>query len=181
MFVVLICGSLLGYLVAHFSTAWAYALRGLVRVPASIPALFLSLLFIGMGAPLWLGAGIAASPLAFGKAFTRARALNGSAHAEFARATGVPETMLLRRDLAHELRTNGLSEAARAFAEVTIVVATVSFLGFGARPPHRDLGLMIAASRETLLAAWWTALFPALVLVLLIFFARLTAGIGDRK
>jgi len=72
-----------------------------------------------------------------------------------------------------------LSSAARALAAVTIVLSTVSFLGFGAVPPHRDLGLMIAASKLYFLHAWWTAAFPAAALMILILFARLAAGLDE--
>ena len=68
---------------------------------------------------------------------------------------------------------------ARALAAVTIILSTVSFLGFGAEPPHRDLGLMIAAARAYYLHAWWTAAFPALGLMAVVLFARLAAGLDE--
>jgi peptide/nickel transport system permease protein len=64
-------------------------------------------------------------------------------------------------------------------AAVTIILSTVSFLGFGAIPPHRDLGLMIAAAKPYYLQAWWVAAFPALALTTLILFARLAAGLDE--
>ena len=111
-----------------------------------------------------IAAGLAAAPLAFVRTFDRARLLAASRHAEFARATGIQGGTLMRRDLAYEFRDTFLTIAARALAAVTIMLSTVSFLGFGAVPPHRDLGLMIAAARATYLDAWWTAAFPALAL-----------------
>jgi peptide/nickel transport system permease protein len=58
----------------------------------------------------------------------------------------------------------------------------MSFFGFGAVAPARDLGLLIAAGQSTLLAAWWIAVFPAATLALLILCARLAAGLsgGER-
>jgi peptide/nickel transport system permease protein len=64
-------------------------------------------------------------------------------------------------------------------AAVAIILSTVSFLGFGATPPHRDLGLMIAAARDTYFEAWWTATFPAAALALLILCARLAAALEE--
>ena len=58
-------------------------------------------------------------------------------------------------------------------------MASFSFLGFGAEPPRRDLGLMIAAAKAYYLHAWWTAAFPALALTILILFARLAAGLDE--
>ena len=87
--------------------------------------------------------------------------------------------MLLRRDLAYEFRDMFLPIVARAFASVTIILSTLSFLGFGAAPPHRDLGLMIGAARPNYLEAWWMVAFPALTLVILILLARLAAGLDE--
>jgi peptide/nickel transport system permease protein len=64
-------------------------------------------------------------------------------------------------------------------AAVAIILSTLSFLGFGAVPPHRDLGLMIAAAKSSYLHAWWTAAFPALVLMAFILLARLAAGLEE--
>jgi peptide/nickel transport system permease protein len=86
---------------------------------------------------------------------------------------------LLRRDLTYEFRDSFLSIAARALAAVTIVLSTVSFLGYGATPPHRDLGLMIAAARDVYFDAWWTAAVPAAALAFFILCARLAAGLDE--
>jgi len=177
--VTLIGGSLLGFIVARAPFALAITLRRLAGVLAALPGLFLAILLGGLGVYAAFSAGIAAAPIAFVRAFDRARSLGRSAHADFARATGAPASALLQRDLAYELRAGFVSAAARVFAAVTIILSTASFFGFGARPPNRDLGLMLAAARESYLAAWWTALFPALALVLLILFARLAAGLDE--
>ncbi len=143
--------------------------------------LLLAILFIGLTdrsfAPI--AAGLAAAPLGFGRAFDRANALAVSRHAEFALATGISPGALLRRDLTYEFRDTFLSIVTRALAAVTIILATVSFLGFGATPPHRDLGLMIAAAREVYFDAWWTATFPTLALAALILCARLAASLEE--
>jgi peptide/nickel transport system permease protein len=143
--------------------------------------LLLAILIVGVGGRgLWaLAAGLASAPTAFVRGFDRARALGRSPHAEYARASGIPAATLLKRDLAYEFRDAFLSIAARGLAAVTITLSTVSFFGFGAIPPHRDLGLMIAAARPTYLVAWWTAGFPALVLVALVLCARLAAALEE--
>src|SRR5262249_11555258 len=123
--------------------------------------------------------GLAAAPVAFVRAFQRAEMQERAAHSEYARAAGISAMTLLRRDLVYEFTQTILSSAARALAAVAIILSTVSFLGFGAEPPHRDVGLMIAASKGYFLDAWWTAAFPALALTLLILFARLAAGLDE--
>jgi peptide/nickel transport system permease protein len=179
--VTVIVGGLLGFLAARLPWGLGLFTRWIAGVLGAVPALFLAILLIGLTARglAPLVAGLAAAPLAFARAFDRARELGLSRHAEFARATGISSNALLRRDLAYEFRDTFLVNATRALAAVAIILSTVSFLGFGATPPHRDLGLMIAAARDTYFDHWWTATFPAAALALLILCARLAAALDE--
>ena len=174
-------GGLFGAVAARLPRYAGLTLRGAMGVLASIPALLLAILAIGLSARFYapLAAGLAAAPLAFVRAYDRVDAQSGSTHAEYARATGIAVATLLRRDLTYEFRDTLATVAARALAAVTIILATVSFLGFGATPPARDLGLMIAAAKANFLHAWWAAAFPALALIVLILCARLAAGLDE--
>ena len=177
--IAIILGGLFGAVAARLPKPLALILRGLVGVLAAIPALLLVILMIGLighsFAPF--AAGLAAAPLGFVRAFDHVNLK--SSHAEYARATGIPAATLLKRDLTYEFRTMLGAVFARALAAVTILLSTASFLGFGASPPGRDLGLMIAASKMSYFSAWWTAAFPALALVLVILCARLAAGLEE--
>lgn len=177
--VAILLGGLLGAVAARAPRPFAAGLRGIMGIFAAVPALLLIILLIGLTArslsPLM--AGLAAAPLAFVRAFDQVDLR--SLHAEYARATGIPAITLLRRDLTYEFRATFASIAARALAAVTIILSTASFLGFGAEPPARDLGLMIAAAKSTYYTQWWTGAFPALALVLLILCARLAAGLEE--
>lgn len=181
MIIAILVGGLFGFVATRLPWRSGYAMRWAAGIFASVPSLLLAILLVGLSersfAPI--AAGFAAAPFAFCRAFDRARALARSQHAEYARASGIPAMMLLRRDLAYEFRDMFIGVAARALAAVTITLSTLSFLGFGAVPPHRDLGLMIAASRSVYLEAWWTAAFPALVLLLIILCARLAAALEE--
>jgi peptide/nickel transport system permease protein len=149
---------------------------------AAVPALLLALPIVALTARGYAGlaAGLAAAPLAFVRAFDRARVAGRLGHAEYARATGISASALLNRDLAYEFRDTLLPTLARSLAAVAIILSTMSFLGSGALPPHRDLGLMIAAAaKASYLQAWWTAAFPALALMLFILLARLAAGLDE--
>lgn len=176
-----LAGGLLGFVTAHLPRPAGATLRWAVGAFATIPALLLALLLIGLTTRGYAGAaaGLAAAPLAFIRAFDRARGQSRLGHAEYARATGISASALLNRDLAYEFRDTFLPTVARALAAVAIILSTVSFLGFGAVPPHRDLGLMVAAAKATYMQAWWTAAFPALALMLLILLARLAAGLDE--
>jgi peptide/nickel transport system permease protein len=179
--IALAAGSFFGFVAARFPWKGGEGLRWLAGILGAVPALLLAIFFVGIAYRDYaaIAAGLAASPLAFARTYDRAKLLSASRHAEFARATGIEGGTLMRRDLAYEFRDTFLTIAARALAAVTITLSTMSFLGFGAVPPHRDLGLMIAAARATYLQAWWVAAFPALALLLLILFARLAAALDE--
>jgi peptide/nickel transport system permease protein len=172
-------GGFFGAVAARLPRPLALTVRGIVGVFAAIPALLLMILLVGLTSHFFapLAAGLAAAPLAFVRMLDRVDL--DSTHSEYARATGIPVMTLLKRDLTYEFRQKLGTVTARALAAVTIILSTASFLGFGAEPPARDLGLMIAASKATYLSAWWTGAFPALALVLLILCARLAAGLDE--
>jgi peptide/nickel transport system permease protein len=46
--------------------------------------------------------------------------------------------------------------------------ASLSFLGLGAQPPTAEWGAMLAAGRPYIRSAWWLALFPGLMLTLVV-------------
>lgn len=179
--IAIVAGAVAGFAAVRAPLRLGQVLRALCGVLGAIPVLLLAVVIVGlMGhdfAPV--AAGLAASPAIFNRSFDRAMRLARSRHAEYARATGIPGTTLLRRDLVYEVRGNFVNVAGRALASTTIALATLSFLGFGAAPPHRDLGLMIATARASYLDVWWPALFPALTLTLFVLFARLAAALDE--
>jgi peptide/nickel transport system permease protein len=179
--IVLLFGELAGFAAARLGLGLGLVLRWIARVLGAVPPLLLALLAIALSGTDYaaLAAGLAAVPLSFARAFDRASNADRTANAEYARATGIPPSTLFRRDLAYEFRDRITSIAARAFAAVTITLATASYFGFGVTPPARGLGLMIAAAQQYYLTAWWIAAVPALALILTVLFARLAAGLEE--
>jgi peptide/nickel transport system permease protein len=62
-----------------------------------------------------------------------------------------------------------------------ILLAGLSYLGFGVQPPTAELGGIIADGQGYLLTAWWIATLPGLVLVLFgVSVGLIGEGISDR-
>jgi len=180
----LVFGTLAGLMTAHLLGGLGTVLRIAAGVVAAVPVLLLAILFAvlaGHGSAAF-AAGLAAAPAQFVRSFDRTRTLLSGRQADFARASGITSWALLKRDLAHAFAASLVAMAARAFAAVAITLATMSFFGFNAAPPERDLGLMIASARIAFDSAWWAAAFPAGVLVLVVLAAHLAAGLsGDER
>ena len=179
--IAMLAGAVAGFAAVRAPFGLGPATRWLVGLFGAVPMLLLAVALVavfGHGFSV-IAAGLVAAPPAFMRSYDRAAAYANSPHVEFARATGIPARTLLRRDLIYEIRANLVAVASRALAAVVIVLSTMSFLGFGALPPHRDLGLIIADARGTYLHAWWSAAFPALALALLILFARMAAALEE--
>jgi len=177
--VALLFGGIFGAVAARLPRPLALALRGVFGVLGAIPPLLLAIVIVGLAGHgfVALAAGFGAAPLGFVRAFDQVDLR--SAHSIYAHATGIPGVTLLKRDLTYEFRNNIGAVMARALAAVTIIVSTASFLGFGAEPPARDLGLIIAAAKINHFTAWWTAAFPGIALILFILCARLAAGLDE--
>lgn len=63
-------------------------------------------------------------------------------------------------DIAHAVSNN----AARDFARIIVLFATIDFFGWGVQPPTPTWGAMLANAYENLEIAWWAAMFPAICL-----------------
>lgn len=177
--IAIIMGGLFGAVAARLPRPLALLLRCLFGILGSIPALLLTIVIAGLAGHdfVAVAAGVAVAAPTFVRAFDHIDL--SSPHTEYAKATGIPGMTLLQRDLTYNFRQMIGSVMARALAAVTIVLSTASFLGFGASPPARDLGFIIAAAKISYLSAWWTVFFPALALVVFVLCARLAAGLEE--
>jgi len=58
--------------------------------------------------------------------------------------------------------------AAVQFGAAILAISTLSFLGYGAKPPTPEWGLLIAEGRNYLATSWWLTTLPGLVVVLVV-------------
>jgi len=54
-----------------------------------------------------------------------------------------------------------------SFSQIMLLESSLSFLGLGVQPPDMSLGSMVGSGRDYLINAWWVALIPSIVLVLI--------------
>jgi peptide/nickel transport system permease protein len=86
---------------------------------------------------------------------------------EACRARGDRAAHILGREVLPNILSPVLIDAGFRFIYSVIIIASLSFLGFGIRPPDADWGLMISENRSAIQLNPWATLVPALTLALL--------------
>lgn len=92
-----------------------------------------------------------------------------------ARVLGAGPPRIIFRHIALNALPPLLTQVALATGGAVLLVASLSFLGLGERPPAPSLGGLINASKTQLQDAWWYPLFPGAVLALLLLSLNLLA------
>lgn len=147
-------------------------LMSAIDVLLAVPSLLLSLLIVsGLGSgPVHLGlaVGLASVP-AFARV-TRAEVLRISAQTfvEAAAGYGLSRRRILMRHILPHARTPLVTLGALELATMVLSVSTLSFLGYGTRPPDPEWGNLIAEGREHFATAWWLTALPGLVLAMVV-------------
>ena len=73
--------------------------------------------------------------------------------------------IIFRHAVPNVLRPNIVFSMADFVLNI-LLVASLSFLGLGVRPPTAEWGAMVADGQNFLLNAWWITTFPGIVLVI---------------
>lgn len=145
-------------------------MRGVDMVLA-IPQLVFALLLLSLVGPQWwlliLAVGLSQAP-------QTARVIYGAAQSvtekDFVKAVavwGVPTRKILARHVLPNLTTPLMVELGLRLSYSIVLIAGLSFLGFGAPPPSPDWGVMVNENRIGLASNAWGVLAPALLLALL--------------
>lgn len=85
-----------------------------------------------------------------------------------ARALGVPEWRILLRHVLGHTGAPVLISATVAVAQAVMTESALSFLGFGVQPPAASWGLLLQNAQSHLATAPWMALFPGLMIFVLV-------------
>jgi peptide/nickel transport system permease protein len=92
-------------------------------------------------------------------------ALREQPFVEAARAAGIGDWQLVRRQLWRNLAPSLIVLATLWLPQAIVYTAGLSFLGLGVPPPTPEWGRLIADGTESIADAWWLALLPSLALV----------------
>jgi peptide/nickel transport system permease protein len=83
------------------------------------------------------------------------------------RSLGYSSPRILFRHVIPNVIRPSLTFATMDVVAAMVVLAAMSYLGFGTQPPVADLGSIIAGGQPYLLSAWWISTLPAVILIAL--------------
>lgn len=140
-----------------------------VDVVLSIPGLLLSLAIITV---LGYGTINVAIAVGLGSVASCARVMRAevlrvrvSVFVEAAHASGVRPLGVLLRHILPNSAGPVLVLAVLDFGTAMLAVSSLSFLGYGAKPPAPEWGSLISSGRDFLDSGWWLTTLPGLVVV----------------
>lgn len=85
-----------------------------------------------------------------------------------ARSIGIKDSRIIIRHIMPNIISPFLVQATLSLSSAILVEASLSFLGLGIQPPNPSWGSMLNESRKIMELAPWTALYPAIAIILTI-------------
>ena len=180
----LVGGVLVGAVAGYYGDLVDDALMRAVETLYAIPFLVLVLaVMAAFGRNLTfaiLGVGIASIPTFARLIRSRVLSVREADYVEAARAAGVRDRNIIRRHVVPNSFAPVLVQATLQVGYSIIVVAGLSFLGFGAQPPTPSWGQMLSVSKDYMIQNVWFSIWPGLaILVTVVGFNVFGDGLRD--
>jgi peptide/nickel transport system permease protein len=163
-------GSLLGIVAGYYGKWVDGIISRIFDILLAFPSILLAIAVVSVLGPSLKNALIAIAIInvpTFGRLLrSRVLSVKEEEYITAARAIGMSDT----RILVHHILPNSLApiivQGTLAIATAIIEAAALGFLGMGAQPPTPEWGKMLADSKDFILQAPWTVLFPGLAIML---------------
>lgn len=177
-----VCGVIVGAFTGYFGGWLDEVLMRINDVVFAFPSILLALVFVsifGTGKYNVIGAlGIAFIP-SFARIvrgeFIKYREMD---YVKSARLAGVSELRIIFVHILPNAMPVLLSSIMIGFNNAVLAEAGMSYLGIGVQPPSASLGSMLSESQTYLFSAPWYALFPGLMIILMVLGLSLLADRG---
>lgn len=144
---------------------------GAAETANAVPPVIAGILVAAVLGPGTLGASVAVALVSWPPLAAHAAALvqetRAAAHLTAQRAIGSPPLWILTRHILPAVAAPVARHAVLRLPGIALALASLGFLGLGARPPAPEWGLTLAESLPYVERAPWAALVPAAMLLLL--------------
>lgn len=168
----MILGGFLGLIAGYYRAASDAVIMRVLEVINSIPFLILALLVMSV-----FGSGIPQLIIVLGIfGIQPARIIRSEVlsvreedYVMAAKALGGGDLRIILKHILPNSIASLMVVATMQIGVNIIVIAGLSFLGFGVKPPTPSWGAMLQQAFEYMRVAWWMAVFPGLAIVLTVF------------
>jgi len=179
----LVVGVSLGMIAGYAKRSTDDVIMRLLDVMLAFPAIVIALLFVSIaGAKLWLivvMVGISHAPRIARVIRAATLEVAGRDFVKAAEALGMPKWKILLREILPNITSPLLVEFGLRLTYSIGIIAALSFLGFGLRPPAADWGLMVNENRQAIIVQPWPVLVPVLLIAVLTIATNMMAdGLG---
>ena len=167
----LVCGTLIGAVIGTtrlsiVSGAWMVVVESINAFPFIVIVLAL-VSVVGAGA---IGVVVALSLTNWARyaklARARAQVIRGEDYVRATQVLGYSRVRVLARHILPNVYAESIAYGLSDFVLVILVIAGLSYLGAGLKPPAPEWGAMMSDGRLFITTAWWIPVFPGLMLSL---------------
>jgi peptide/nickel transport system permease protein len=169
----LVIGTALGLAIGMAHGVWADAPMRVFDALQAFPLVVLALALVSAigqnGRSLVVAIAVVNIPVFLRIVRSRVLSLRGQPFIEAARADGHPQWRIVVRHIVPNATSPVLAQAANSVAIAVVVIAALSFLGVGLKPPTPEWGQMIQAGSQGIQSGqWWMSVFPGGALATLV-------------
>ncbi|HJS27973.1 MAG TPA: ABC transporter permease [Anaerolineales bacterium] len=179
-----LAGTLLGLVSGYRGGLFDEGLMRLSDSLLALPALLLSLVFLGTLGTSTFGVMIVIAIVYFPIVARVVRSvtldIKSRGFVETARLQGESHRHILFREIFPSVLPSLTVETALRFSYAIFLIASLGFLGVGVQPPSANWGLMVKEGRIFVSEAPWELVFPALAISILVIGVNLMAD-GFRR
>ncbi|MDB4895721.1 MAG: Dipeptide transport system permease protein DppC [Firmicutes bacterium] len=166
-------GTLLGLVAGYFGGWVDAAIMRLMEILMAFPSLLLAIGIMAMlGGSLvnvMIAIGLVYLPVFARVARAPVLALREEDMVTGARALGASTWRILFKHILPNMISPVVVQASLAVSNAVLTEAALSYLGLGVRPPTPSLGALIQEGQPMMMMAPWLAIFPGLMIMLMIF------------
>lgn len=162
----LIIGAVSGYL-----GGWTdQIIMRMMDMILAFPTLVLAMVLAATLGPNLINAMLAISivkiPIYVRLARGQALSVRKELYVKAAKTFGISNYYIIRRHIIPNIVTPVIIQITLDLGDTILLVATLGFLGLGARPPQPEWGTMISTGFKHMLEQWWYSTFPGLAVFL---------------
>ncbi|WP_019390621.1 nickel transporter permease [Priestia filamentosa] len=180
----IIVGSFLGIIAGYYGRIADAIISRIFDILLAFPSILLAIGIVAVLGPSLQNALIAIAVINipnFGRLIrSRVLSVKEEEYILAAKAIGMSDHRILFQHVLPNSITPIIVQGTLAVATAIIEAAALGFLGLGAQPPNAEWGRMLADSKQYLIQAPWTMIFPGVAIMLVVLgFNLLGDGLRD--